>query len=187
MSLFQCGEYSTHQALQTGWVIAAAGLGLVPFAISQLQIFAFYAMPDTKTPALVNIPVVALRLVLAPGFPRPAGRRRVAAGLMVGNAPSSCSAAVWVLAAAAPARPAGADPVGLTLAAAGRRRGVAALPAWLLVYLLDRLMSDSWLSSVIQLVVGGLVLLVAYVGAAVLLRVREVSEVAGMVRGRLGR
>ena len=38
------------------------GLALVPFSISQLFTFAFYALPDTKTPALVNIPVVALRV-----------------------------------------------------------------------------------------------------------------------------
>ncbi len=40
-------------------MIAAAGIGLVPFAISQLQLFAFYAMPDTRTPAVINVPVVA--------------------------------------------------------------------------------------------------------------------------------
>ena len=44
-------------------MIAVAGFGLVPFAISQLQLFAFYAMPDTKTPALINLPVVALRIL----------------------------------------------------------------------------------------------------------------------------
>ena len=55
---------ATRAAIATGWVIAVAGLGLVPFAISQLQLFAFYAMPDTRTPALVNIPVVALRIAV---------------------------------------------------------------------------------------------------------------------------
>ena len=72
--------------MATGWVIAVAGLGLVPFAISQLQLFAFYAMPDTKTPALINVPVVALRigvdLLLYVVLPA----TLVAAGLMAGNA-----------------------------------------------------------------------------------------------------
>jgi putative peptidoglycan lipid II flippase len=36
-------------------------------------------------------------------------------------------------------------------------------------------------------VVGGVVLIVVYLAAAVGLRVREVNEVWGMVRGRLGR
>jgi len=43
------------EAVKTGTVIVFAGAGLVPFAISQMQLFAFYAMPDTKTPALMNI------------------------------------------------------------------------------------------------------------------------------------
>ena len=81
-------------------MIAVAGLGLVPFAISQLQLFAFYAMPDTKTPALINLPVVALRigvdLLLFVVLPA----TWVAAGLMVGNAISFVVAAVlgyWLL------------------------------------------------------------------------------------------
>src|SRR5213079_2145276 len=64
VALFQFGSYGHADAVATGWVIAAAGIGLVPFAISQLQIFAFYALPDTKTPALLNIPVAALRILI---------------------------------------------------------------------------------------------------------------------------
>ena len=45
-------------------MIAVAGLGLVPYAIMQLQQFAFYALRDTRTPALINVPVVALRVGL---------------------------------------------------------------------------------------------------------------------------
>ena len=44
------------------WCCSLAALALVPFAISQLFTFAFYALPDTRTPALINIPVVALRI-----------------------------------------------------------------------------------------------------------------------------
>ena len=74
VTLFQWGNYTHDEALATGWVIAVAGLGLVPFAISQLQLFAFYAMPDTKTPALVNMPVVALRIARRrAALRRPAG------------------------------------------------------------------------------------------------------------------
>ena len=92
VTLFEWGQYGHEEARATGWVIAVAGLGLVPFAISQLQLFAFYSMPDTKTPALINVPVVALRIgvdlllyvVLPATF--------VAAGLMAGNAISFVAA-----------------------------------------------------------------------------------------------
>jgi putative peptidoglycan lipid II flippase len=39
----------------------------------------------------------------------------------------------------------------------------------------------------IQLVVGGSIILVAYLGAAFALRVQEVSQVVGMVRRKIGR
>ena len=50
--------------MATSTVLLVAALGLVPFAVSQLFTFAFYALPDTRTPALINIPVVALRVLL---------------------------------------------------------------------------------------------------------------------------
>lgn len=45
-----------------GVALANGALGLVVFAVSQLQIFAFYAMRDTRTPALVNLAVVAAKV-----------------------------------------------------------------------------------------------------------------------------
>src|SRR5262249_40883665 len=62
--LFQLGTYPHEQAVATGWVVTIAGLGLVPYAISQLQTSAFYALRDTRTPALLNIPVVGIRVAL---------------------------------------------------------------------------------------------------------------------------
>lgn len=61
--LFDWGNFDFASASATGLIIAVAGVTLIPFAISQLQTFAFYAMTDTKTVALINIPVVAVRVV----------------------------------------------------------------------------------------------------------------------------
>ena len=58
VALFEYGAFTAENASDTGRVLAVGGLALVPFAISQLFTFAFYALPDTKTPALINIPVV---------------------------------------------------------------------------------------------------------------------------------
>jgi putative peptidoglycan lipid II flippase len=46
---------------------------------------------------------------------------------------------------------------------------------------------DGRIEAVVQLAVGGAVILVAYLGAALLLRVQEVSQVVGMVRRKIGR
>jgi len=188
VSLFQYGNYTHDAAIATGWVIAVAGLGLVPFAISQLQLFAFYAMPDTKTPALVNVPVVILRIVvdLLLFVILPAGG--VAAGLMGGNAISFVLAAVlgyWLL----------RQRVGLlgmrqivsTIARLGFAALVACVPALIVVIGLTMLWTDDRPASYVELVLGGIVLIGTYIGVAFALRVQEVRDLAGMLRARLGR
>src|SRR6266511_2873739 len=188
VTLFEWKHYTHPQAVATGWVIAVAGLGLVPFAIGQLQIFAVYALPDTKTPALVNIPVVLLRVVADVLFWLVLPTAWVAAGLMAGNAISFVGS--LLLGFALLRRRIGLlgmSRVAATLARLGLAAAVAAVPTWLVVYLLDRALGDDKLGNAVQLVVGGVVLLAAYVGMAFALRVREVSELFGMVRGRLGR
>jgi putative peptidoglycan lipid II flippase len=188
VSLFQFGQYSADQAIATGWVIAVAGLGLVPFAISQLQIFAFYAMPDTKTPALINLPVVAVRIgvdillfVVLPAA-------WVAAGLMAGNAISFVVAAA--IGYALLRRRIGR--LGLTeLFATLGRLALAALIAAVPTVLVLVGMTAAWgtgkWASIGQLVVGGVVLFATYFGVAIVLRVPEVRELTATVRTRLGR
>jgi putative peptidoglycan lipid II flippase len=175
--------------VQTGWVIAFAGLGLVPFAISQLQIFAFYAMPDTKTPALVNIPVVLLRIGLdLLAYYVVLSATWLAAGLQVGNAISYVFGAVlgfWLL-----RRRLGR--LGMrTVASTLIRLFAAAVPGALLalasVLVLDQYLHGSRLDNAVELVVGAALLVAGYLGAAAVLRVREVTQVWAMVRGRLGR
>ncbi|GII22289.1 murein biosynthesis integral membrane protein MurJ [Planosporangium mesophilum] len=188
VTLFDHGDYGHDNAVKTGWVIAVAGLGLVPFAISQLQLGAFYAMPDTRTPALINLPVVALRiavqwlgLLVLPVV-------GVAAGLMGGNAISFVFGTVlgyWLLRRRMGRL--GLRAVGSTLARLALAAALAAVPAGLAVVGLRAVLADDWLGSVIELVVGGVVLLAGYVAAAVALRVREVTELGGMLRARLGR
>jgi putative peptidoglycan lipid II flippase len=187
VTLFGYGSYGVEDAARTGWVIAVAGLGLVPFAISQLQLGAFYAMPDTKTPALLNIPVVVVRIALQ-CLTLLGPMAGVAAGLMGGNTLSYLFGAVlgyWLLRnriGRLGLREVGATLVRLTLAA-----GLAAVPTALVVYVLNAFIGGSWLASLAQLLVGGVVLLAGYVVVAVALRIREVTELGGMLRARLGR
>jgi putative peptidoglycan lipid II flippase len=187
VTLFQWGNYRHAEALATGWVVAVAGLGLIPWAISQLQLFAFYAMRDTRTPALIILPVVILRIAVDVLLYLTLPPARVAAGLMVGNGIS------YLLAA------------GLGFALMRRRLGghgpshigtvgrvalagvIAAVPAGAVVVVMTVIWGDGKIASFAQLVIGGLVLCAAYLAAATWLRVREVHDLVGMVRARLGR
>ncbi|MEU8214776.1 murein biosynthesis integral membrane protein MurJ [Micromonospora taraxaci] len=186
--LFRYGAFSDENAADTSLVLLLAALALVPFAISQLFTFAFYALPDTRTPALINIPVVALRIgvqiVLFAAF----AAHFAAAGMMIGNAVSYLAAAIgsaWLL------RPrVGRIGLGHIMRTLGRVLVAAlgaALAGLLVINLLPGGETPSWAQAVVQLVIGGAVIGGTYLGLAMLLRISEITEVVGMVRRRLGR
>ncbi|MCW2643617.1 MAG: integral rane protein MviN [Dactylosporangium sp.] len=188
VTLFEWGEYTHSQAVDTGWLIAVAGLGLVPFAISQLQLGVFYALPDTKTPALLNVPVVALRIGVQVLAYLLLSASWVAAGLMFGNAVSFTFAVAlgyWLLRRRIGRL--GLTRVLATLSRLALAAALAAVPAALSVYGVDAVLGDGKVGSLVQVVIGGVVLLVGYVAAAAALRVPEVTELGGMLRTRLGR
>ncbi|MER6755358.1 murein biosynthesis integral membrane protein MurJ [Micromonospora echinofusca] len=187
-TLFRHGAFTADNAAATSVVLLAAALALVPFAVSQLFTFAFYALPDTRTPALINIPVVALRIgvqvVLYVAF----SASFVGAGMMIGNAVSYLAAAVasaWLL------RPR-VGRIGLgEIMRTGGRVLVAALGAAVVGLIVVKLLpgddTPSRLEAIVQLVVGGVVIGGTYLGLATVLRIGEITEVVGMVRRRLGR
>jgi putative peptidoglycan lipid II flippase len=188
VALFEFRSYSHADAVATGWVIAAAGLGLVPFAISQLQIFAFYALTDTRTPALLNVPVAALRILIDVALYVALAASAVAAGLMIGNAVSFVAATVigyWLLRRRLGRL--GLTEVGRTLLKLTIAALAAAVPTVLVALILEHVLGLGKWGSVATLVVGSLVLVAVYLATAVGLRVREVSDVWGMVRSRLVR
>ncbi|GAA4210709.1 murein biosynthesis integral membrane protein MurJ [Actinocatenispora rupis] len=188
MVLFRYGHFDHAATVSTGLAVAMAGFGLVPFAVSQLQIFTFYALPDTRTPALVNVPVVIVKVafdLLALQF---APLDWLVPLLLLGNAVSFVVAAV-VSYALLRRRigPLGLRQVASTLVRLTAAAAIAAVPAWLV----DRLLSDALgtgrLASLAAIAAGGAVLGIVYFVLAYLFRVREVSEVVGMVRRKLGR
>jgi putative peptidoglycan lipid II flippase len=187
VALFKFGNYNANEAISTGWVIAAAGVGLVPFAISQLQIFAFYSLPDTKTPALVNLPIVAIRIGLDLILYTVIAAAWVIAGFMIANAVSfvfACGLGYYLLRLRI-------GRLGLTrvVATLGRltlAAAIAAVPALLVTLVIEHSMGLSKTASIIQVLVGGAVLVGVYLAAAIGLQVREIGEVWRMVRGRTG-
>ncbi|MCI2416510.1 murein biosynthesis integral membrane protein MurJ [Saccharopolyspora sp. K220] len=64
VAFFSLGASDVAAADRLGWSLAAAALGVVPFAITMLQLRAFYAMKDARTPTWINVIMVVVRSVL---------------------------------------------------------------------------------------------------------------------------
>ncbi|MGI8313120.1 murein biosynthesis integral membrane protein MurJ [Saccharopolyspora hattusasensis] len=64
VAFFSLGASDLAAADRLGWALAAAALGVVPFAITMLQLRAFYAMKDARTPTWINVIMVLVRSVL---------------------------------------------------------------------------------------------------------------------------
>ena len=186
--VFRYGAFTGENAVATATVLLVAAIGLVPFAVSQLLTFAFYALPDTRTPALVNIPVVALRVLLQVGLFVVLPATFAAAGMMLGNAISYLAAVVL---SALLLRPrVGRIGLGRIMHTVGRVL-VAALGAALVGLLVVRLLPGrpeelGWFAAAGQLLIGGAAIGLSYLGLAMVLRIGEITEVVAMVRRRLG-
>lgn len=62
---FDAGNFSGLAARSTGLILAASSFGLLPYAVSLLQLRVFFAAKDAKTPALIMVVIVAVRIVLS--------------------------------------------------------------------------------------------------------------------------
>jgi putative peptidoglycan lipid II flippase len=82
---FAHGATSPSAAAEVGKALAASMIGLVPFAVTMLQLRVFYAVKDAKTPTMVNIAMVATRLPLCVLFAVIAPARDVVALLALAN------------------------------------------------------------------------------------------------------
>ncbi|MFV2008400.1 MULTISPECIES: murein biosynthesis integral membrane protein MurJ [unclassified Micromonospora] len=187
--VFRYGAFTGDNAVATSTVLLVAAVGLVPFAISQLFTFAFYALPDTRTPALINIPVVILRVLVQVGLYLAFSATFAAAGMMLGNAISYVAAAVVSVVLLRPR--VGRIGLGQIMGTLGRVV-VAALGAAVVGLLVVKLLPGdpahlSWPAAAVQLAIGGAVIGTSYLGLAVVLKITEITEVLGMVRRRLTR
>ena len=180
------GRVSVPQARYMGLLLAVLALGLVPFSAYQLQLRAFYAMQDTRTPTLVNLAVnvtmigadLVLYALLSPGH-------RVL-GLAVGQ---SLSYAVGL---AVCSRVLGRRLDGLDGALAVRtavRCLVAAAPAGLAGLAVARaaesVLGRGPAAAAATLLLAGATLAACYVALARRMRVHELDEVAGPLLRRL--
>ncbi|MEU4425108.1 murein biosynthesis integral membrane protein MurJ [Actinoplanes sp. NPDC024001] len=187
--LFQGGNYSNDAALDTGTVLTVAAFAVLPLSISYLCTYAFYSLQGNRTVALINLPVVAVRIAAYFVLAAVLDESLSAAGMTAANALSYLISALISLAVLR--RRIGRLNLG-TVAVSLIKVAVAAAIAAGLGYLVLKLLPgtgrpDGRPEALVQLVVGGAVVLIAYLGAALALRIREISQVVGMVRRKLGR
>lgn len=66
--LFSFGKTDVSSAGQIGMALALSAFGLVPFAITMMQLRVFYALKDARTPTLINAIMVAFRVAISLWF-----------------------------------------------------------------------------------------------------------------------
>lgn len=186
VALFSLGNSSVDAANRLGETMAVSAFGLLPFAVVMLQLRVFYAMHDARTPTLINVFMVAVKVPLMLACPLVLDDDRVVLGLAFVNAVSFVAGAVvgevwlWrrlgrldtarVLGTVARTAAAGVAVAGAVLAV---RAGLDALTP-------DGLgrVAGAWL----LLAAGGLVGALVAVTAMIALRVAELRPVAQRIR-----
>ncbi|MDQ3504616.1 MAG: murein biosynthesis integral membrane protein MurJ [Actinomycetota bacterium] len=92
--VFAHGQVGVDQARTVGTALALSGIGLVPFALTLLHMRVFYAMKDARTPTLLNLVMVAVRVPAALLVPLLVEPENVVPALGAVNALSFCVGAV---------------------------------------------------------------------------------------------
>ncbi|MDR7280035.1 murein biosynthesis integral membrane protein MurJ [Catenuloplanes atrovinosus] len=188
VTLFGHGAIGADDAAATSIVLISASIALIPFSVSQLFTFANYAMSENRTAALVNVPVVAVRIAIHVACFMLLDARWVAAGLMIGNAVSYVVSAA--ISATVLRRRIGA--IGMRDVAGSILKVMVAAAGSIVVGLLVMKLlpgddTPSRLEAFLNLVVGGAAIGGAYLGLALLLRVREITQLLDMVKRRIRR
>jgi putative peptidoglycan lipid II flippase len=191
VALFSLGSSSVDAAGRLGDTLAVSAFGLLPFAVVMLQLRVFYALHDARTPTLINVVMIAVKVPLMLACPLVLAPERVVLGLAVVNSVSFVVGAIvgevwlWIRLGrlettrvlATVARTAVA---GLAVAVA-----VLALEAALDALLADAVgaVTQAW----ILLLLGGAVGAVVALAAMALLRVDELRPVLARFARLTGR
>ncbi len=179
------GKMTAESSRMIGGTLAGLALGLVPLAITLVQMRVFYAMKDARTPTLINAIMVAVRipLILIAGGLRP---DLIAPGIAVATAVSYLIGALvgetWLRFRYGPM---GSGRQLLTIVKVGVAAGLAGSAAWYVARLLD----DQGIgvrAALVQLLAGAVTGLLVLVPAMLLLRVPEVDPLRRRFASLLG-
>ncbi|HEY8093365.1 MAG TPA: murein biosynthesis integral membrane protein MurJ, partial [Acidimicrobiales bacterium] len=185
---FARGNTSVADAEGIGTALAVGAFGLLPLAVTLLQLRAFYAMKDARMPTLIQVGMVAVRVPLLLLVPAVVEPDHVVAGLMLVT--SVTYVAGWVLGDVALRRRLGglqSRETFMSLARMALASTVAGLVGWVVVRLTDDLFGTTTAGSLATVLVGTVVIGGAALAGLVITRVPEIREPLAAVRARSGR
>jgi putative peptidoglycan lipid II flippase len=185
---FSRGNTTAGHAEAIGSALAIGAFGLLPMAVTLLQLRVFYAMKDARTPTLIQLGMVGLRVPLLLAVPAMVEPGHVVAGLMLVT--SLTYVAGWALGDVALRRRLGSLQDGETFGPVGRMSAASAaagLVGWLVLKVTNDLLGSSTAGSLARVLIGTVVIGGVALGGLVVARVPEVREPLEAVRGRPGR
>jgi putative peptidoglycan lipid II flippase len=186
--VFARGNTSSGDAAGIGTALAVGAFGLLPMAVTLLQLRVFYAMKDARTPTLIQVGMVAIRVPLLLAVPAVVAAEHVVAGLMLVT--SITYVAGWVIGGVALRRRLGPMPAGETLLPVARIAAVAVVAGaagWLVLKVTDDLLGTTVAGSLARVLIGTVVIGGVALGGLVVARVPEIREPLAAVRARAGR
>jgi putative peptidoglycan lipid II flippase len=188
--LFGHGQTHADQARGIGYVLAAFGLGLIPFSAQYVILRGFYAFGDTRTPFTVGLVTGGVNAAIAVAVSLTVGGVRWPVVVMAGGyGLSSAAGLAWSVRRLRPRLTGRAAAPGRGVARVYRRLTVAAALAALIAYCaaqnVHRLAGDASAGSLLAATAGGGVLIGVYLLSAKALRVAEVDVLTRHVRRRI--
>jgi putative peptidoglycan lipid II flippase len=172
-------------AREIGVVLAFSAFGLVPFAITMLQLRVFYAVKDARTPTMINVAMMAARVLLSLLAAVTLSDRHLVAGLAVATSLSYVVGAV--LGESLLRRRFGHLDTARTVRASTRfliMSVLAGLAAWLVLALVSAALGQGFVGSLVAVVAGSVAAGGVLVLTAMLGRSAELDDVLRGLRGR---
>ena len=180
---FEHGSFTADDTHGTAAAVFYYALGLWAFAGVRIIVAAFYAVQDTKTPALAAVSAVACNLILSLILMGPLGH----GGLALATA-LAAMVNISILVAVLNTRLGGVDWGSIGRSAV--RVGVAAVPVVLACVWVEGLAvwgrADEWIAKAVMLTVGIGLSVTGYVGIHALLRSEELEVLWGMLKEKFG-
>jgi putative peptidoglycan lipid II flippase len=94
VALFSIGKVTGDEATRLGATLAVSAFGLLPYALTMLQLRVFNAMKDARTPTIIQVIMVAIKIPLSYLCPLVLPSHQVVLGLAAANSASFVLGAV---------------------------------------------------------------------------------------------
>ena len=185
--VFAHGNVGLSNARLTGATLAAFAVGLVPFSAFQVQLRAWLALHDSKTPAKVNLVITAVNVVADVVLYLALPSRERVVGLALGFSLSYVVGTLW-FARLLRARlgPANEHRVARTHVRLAVASLIAVIPAYVAARLLTARLGLDPESSLVAVAVAAVIGGGAFAALVRKMRIRELTELAALVRNRFG-